>query len=1005
MESAFQGLPFDEPGRAQANLAAIRARVPAPIYQTLPTLLADLPDPDDALNYFERFTAAAPGDILEHLARNPAGLHYLLTIFSYSRFLSETLVQQPELIGWLDRPAERAKFSRLKSREDLLQEYARFEATALGADRPTVLARFKRREYLRIMLKDVLGITTLAETTLELSTLADVLLAKALEMVEQPLAKRYGQPTQVDASGRIVPARFAIISLGKLGGTELNYSSDIDLLYLFSGEGETTGAEAVDARISNPEFFIRLAHGVTRLISDVTPEGAVFRVDLRLRPQGKEGDLAVSLPAALDYYRRHADDWERQMLIKARYSAGDPALAREFIRAVQPVIYEKTANFEAIESIRDSRERIDRKLRAELPGGDLGRGLNLKLAPGGIRDIEFLVQCLQRLYGGTDPWVRSGGTLVALTKLFDKGHLHQRDYYRLSTAYQFFRKVEHRLQLVMGQQTHSLPVDPADRERLARRVGIASTAGLSAGEYFLKVVERHLQQVCEIHDRVIHSTAAAVSAAGEEFALAAIAVDLRAPIERPWAKLLESLQRSHPLLHASIEQAMPGGRAHKAFYRLLAAALASSERFAALEEHREQLPLAAQILESSDYLGEILIREPERLVGLADMAREPETTGQLSMDLTRTRADGLDPRLTHVIESRAGLSARMGELRDYFRDQQFRLGVRDVLGPRDIFSALAACTLLAEGVLRAGLAMACGEIAANGESLAGRFAILALGRLGMREMDIGSDADLVFICDESAASAITAWKRVAERLIQIVSSYTRAGTIFPVDPRLRPGGAEGELVQTLDYVGEYFSSRAEAWELATCLKLRPVAGDLAFGREVVERLHGALAEKPRDPARLGAELAAMRRRLEAESQPIGQDNFKTGAGGFYDIDYLLSYFQLSAPESYALGRTTLEQIEAAAARGHLSEPQARELSEAVRFLRSLDHAIRLVTGRAAAGLPERLHWEPVARLVSEFTKRRVSPATLPGELKRMRGGIRVLYEEVLSHPISLSRNP
>src|SRR3990167_7920736 len=268
--------------------------------------------------------------------RQPALLHYLLALFSYSCFLSETLIQQPDLILWLGRDKHLA---RLKSKEDLTEEFARLETGALDADPALTLVRFKRREYLRITLKDILGMAELGETTLELSLLADVLLEKALERAQRELQARYGAPQTHDARGRPVAARFAVVSLGKLGGQD---------------------------------------------------------------------DLAISLPTALDYYRRQAREWELQMLLKARHSAGDAGLVRDFLRGVEPFLYRGEMHFAAVESVLNAREQFARK--REAGGADR---LNVKLAPGGIRDIEFLVQCLQRLYGRDDPWVRAPGTLVA----------------------------------------------------------------------------------------------------------------------------------------------------------------------------------------------------------------------------------------------------------------------------------------------------------------------------------------------------------------------------------------------------------------------------------------------------------------------------------------------------------------------------------------------------------------------------------------------------------------
>src|SRR5207253_7115616 len=265
-----------------------------------------------------------------------------------------------------------------------------------------------------------------------------------------------------DAEGRAVTTPFAVLSLGKLGGNELNYSSDIDLLYLHGD-----GPEPPTAQISNREYFVRLAQQLTEILSRPTSEGAVFRIDLRLRPQGNEGELAISLSNALRYYSETAHDWERQALIKIRHSAGDLALARAFIRGVQPQVYSEKVNFVAIKTALVAREKIDRKRRKQI-AAEGNESINVKVDRGGIRDVEFLVQCLQRVYGGAEPWLRSGGTLFSLQKLHDKLHISGKEFHDLTSAYEFLRHVEHRLQLQQGQQTHRLPVWASDWPILPR---------------------------------------------------------------------------------------------------------------------------------------------------------------------------------------------------------------------------------------------------------------------------------------------------------------------------------------------------------------------------------------------------------------------------------------------------------------------------------------------------------------------------------------------------------
>ena len=323
------------------------------------------------------------------------------------------------------------------------------------------------------MLRDVLKIAPLAETTAEISALADVLIEEALREADSKLQRRHGTPQHLDALGRLVDTPFAVLALGKLGGNELNYSSDVDLMYIY-GDGE----EPPRTPVSNREYFIRLAQHTTEILSRVTREGPVFRIDLRLRPQGGEGELAIRLSQALTYYAETAHDWERQALIKVRHAAGDTALAREFIRAVQPHVYTEKVNFAAIKTALVAREKMQKRRQLGKTLGQPDETIDVKIDRGGIRDIEFLVQCLQRVYGGAEPWLRSGGTLFSLHKLHDKGHISGKEFHDLTSAYEFLRHLEHRLQLREGQQTHRLPASEADCRVLQRAM-----EGYAPGEY------------------------------------------------------------------------------------------------------------------------------------------------------------------------------------------------------------------------------------------------------------------------------------------------------------------------------------------------------------------------------------------------------------------------------------------------------------------------------------------------------------------------------------------
>lgn len=980
LPEAFAALPFSQPARARADLELLRARLPERLYDRLPTVLAQVPDPDGALNRLERFSREAGRRVLEAMVRQPALLHYLLALFSHSRFLSETLLQQPDLIVWLGREKH---LERLKSKEELLEDYARFETAALDIEPALALARFKRRQYLRITLKDILGLATLVETTLELSTLADVLLAKALELAERELRQRYGTPQTTDTRGRPVPARFAVVSLGKLGGSELNYSSDVDLLFLHAGEGETSAPES-GRRIVNSEFFLRLAQRLLQIIAGVTREGPVFRVDLRLRPGGGEGDLAISLPTAIDYYRRHAREWELQMLLKARSSAGEASLVREFLAAVEPFLFRGEMHFAAVESVLESREGLDRKLE-----GGAGRQ-DIKRAPGGIRDIEFLVQCLQRLHGQEDRWVRAAGTLLGLQKLYDKGYLTARDHSHLAAAYEFLRRVEHRLQLEQGQQTHTLPEDPEALALLARRCGLAVSPGISVGGEFRRRLYEHLRQVRAIYERTLPG--AVQVAEREEFSLR-VSELLTAPSELAYREMVERLCAHGSALGRELASLEVPERVRKPFHRFLAATLASSATFEEINHTAAALPRAVEILRLSEPLGSLLIRRPERLSALLDLGGASTATARRQLTISPPSGSPADlrPRLAVLIERPGSLAEQMAGLRDYFNDAVFRWGARELCVEKALEAGLHAYTLLAEEILRAALAIAeqrCGDM---GSGNASALAVIALGRLGTVEMDWGSDADLVFVVPDSELQA--QGRRVAEKFLHVVSGYTREGTIFPVDVRLRPRGGEGELVQTSASVSDYFATAAEVWEGVTYLKARPVAGDFPLGEQVCRRIRAALAERFREDGRVRASLLEMRRRLEeAGLKTEGSvDNFKTGAGGVYDLDFIVSRAALTSEAVSLAGRSLGEQVEEWAAAGCVSSQERQCLPEAARRLRAIDHAIRLVVGRPSPQLPTGPRGEAVAELVGRWLDETLNPSALAARLTETRRAVRAAF--------------
>jgi glutamate-ammonia-ligase adenylyltransferase len=975
--TAISHIAFRDPQAAARNLERMAARAPRGILEALPTLLTGSPDPDAALNLFEKLCAQGSDETLRLLDRQRGLIHYALAIFGYSQFLGETLIQNPDLLQQL---AREKSLDRSHSREDFEESLARFRTRSFEADTALALARFKRREYVRIMLRDVLGLATLADTTGEISALSDVLIAAALGEADSVLRKRYGPPRHNDAQGRLVETPFAALSLGKLGGNELNYSSDVDLMFLH-GDGEPPAA----ADISNREYFIRLAQQTTELLSRLTREGPVFRIDLRLRPQGSEGEPAVSLGQALRYYSEAAHDWELQAMIKARHSAGDLRLAREFLRGVQPCVYRAQLNFIAIETALDAREKISSHRRRKAPAR--AAGLDVKLDRGGIRDIEFLVQCLQRVYGGEERWLRSGGTLFSLQKLHDKGHLSGKDFHDLNSGYEFLRRVEHRLQLRQGQQTHRLPQSASDLRILTRSV--VGPRAAEAREGIEEEVQRRMAAVAEIYHRVIHKQhLPRREDQDSEFRLRSTAAE--SGREQSFKQILEHLAGDSPGLYEIAARRDLASHTRRNLQRFLSAALTSSERYAAVARAPQAVERALQLFAVSEGLTEILIRHPEEIRTLEELgegSRAAEAERLFPAEGERAGAGG-DPRFAHIASGAIEPGEKMALLRRYSRHRTFAAGARDLAEMRPVYESLEELTAAADDAIAAALGMA---------GAPAQFAVMALGRLGSREFDIASDADLLFLREEKFDARKAA--RAAEQIVEALAAYTRDGTVFAVDPRLRPRGSEGELVVTPASLASYFASEAQAWEALTYTKLRFIAGSARLAERAAAQVEQGSARFAEDPS-FPAGVREMRGKLEkAESSEPG--SFKTGPGGFYDIDFVASY--LMVRHRVRLGGNIRERLHGLAAQGLLSDSDCATLDSAAELLRTLEHVVRLVTGRARKSLPASEHaYETVERLTRKLLRRDFAGG-LEGELTRAFASVREVYERVL--PAGNARPP
>jgi glutamate-ammonia-ligase adenylyltransferase len=968
---------FREPGRAQRNLEHIQAHSSANIVKTLVRLAAESPDPDQALNLFERLVSRSTAQTIAWLDQNPTLQHFAIEIFGHSHWLGETLLQRPEILESFHRGKN---LERSLGREDYRESFARFSVGA-GEKGSVVLARFKKLEYIRIALRDILGVATLAETTEEISALADVIIGEALREAESEIRRRFGRREERDLQGGMRETPFTIVSLGKLGGNELNYSSDVDLLYIY-------GADEADGALSLREHFIRQAQLVTEILCRSTSEGAVFRIDLRLRPQGNEGEPAIGLQPALHYYKHQAHDWELQALIKARHSAGNPALAREFIRGVQPHVYQENVNFAAIETALDSRQRIGARRRL-LGARRQPETVDVKLDRGGIRDIEFLVQCLQRVYGGAEPWLHSRGTLFSLQKLHDKGHLSGKDFHDLSQAYEFLRRVEHRLQLQRGQQIHRLPVGHAELAVLQRAV--TGETGVGRTESLLLELKARMARVTEIYERVVHS-----ERRREKTSFAILEpVQQATTREMSLDQVLDRIGADSTELRTMVARSGRSLHARRNMHRFLSSALTSPDRYAALLMNPAAVERATTLFETSDYLTDILVRHPDairvldqaqgdrvigpsgdREIGTDEASSIAEGSLTSGLPMTRWSDDPISRFSDHPI---TGSPDALASLRRDFRQRAFAVSAQDVLAPRPAFASLRELTRCGEAAIQRALAIVGGERT---------LAVFALGRLGTEEFDIASDADLLFVrapeVDEDHA------RRDAEKVVQALSAYTREGAIFAVDARLRPRGGAGELVVTPAQVARYLTDEALAWEALTYSKLRLVAGRSDLAPLLLTQVWHQIVEIASKPG-FALAVTEMRARLEKSNRYV--HSFKQARGGFYDIDFLASCLMLWQA-SLSQGNT-LDRLR------HLLELQALEpaafdaLCGATMLYRTTDHVIRLVTGRARPELPEAEHARgAVEKLVNKILGQEPGK-DLQVQLNQTAERVRTIFEQVI----------
>ncbi len=795
------------------------------------------------------------------------------------------------------------------------------------------LRRLREREQMRFIARDLGRLCSLSELTRELSDFADTMLEVVLAAAHAEMVALYGEPLG-ESAGR--PQQLVILGMGKLGGQELNLSSDIDLIFAYPEEGETAGPRV----ISNQEFFIKVGQRLIQLLDPVTADGFVFRVDMRLRPWGDGSALACSFDAMESYYERHGREWERYAFIKARVCAGDHAAGEQLLKALRPFVFRRYIDFGAFESLRDMKGMIEREVRR------YDRDDNIKLGAGGIREIEFIAQAFQLIRGGVDTALQERQLLRVLPLLAERQLLPARAVAELTEAYHFLRESEHRIQALHDRQTQTLPGQGEDQLRLARAMDFADwPAYLSALTRQRDIVHRHFQDV--IVAREERQGAAMVPEVWPEPVQALLASRAVGQLS---AAARDRLDRLLPALVRACQDHEHGELALTRVMPLIETTLKRSAYLVLLIENPEALQRLIDLCAASPWIADALARHPVLLDELLNAATlfAPPTRDELAADL---RA-----QLARVPED--DLERQMDILRIFQKGQVLRVAASDLKGTLPLMKISDSLTWIAEAVLQEVLNLCWRQLVArhgqpvreDGSLCDPGFIIVGYGKLGGLELGYGSDLDLVFIHDadpqrdtngDKPLDGASFFARLGQKIIHMLTTAMSSGQLYDVDMRLRPSGASGLLVTSLTGFGQYQREHAWTWEHQALVRARVVAGDARLA-ERFNVVRAAVLERPRDVLALRREVVEMRDKMRAHLAPKDPSviDLKHSPGGLVDIEFLVQFLTLAhAARQPALTTwpDNVRLLDTLAQSGELTSGDAEALKASYLALRARGH--------------------------------------------------------------------
>ena len=955
----------------------------------------DSPSAIAALNHFSRFAEAAFNQkwLYELLVDTPELTRRVLQSLGASSYLSDILIRNPEFFFDILNPGimEISKTRQFYYDElgELLDELPELD------DKLNEMRRYKRLESLRIGVRDLLEIAPLETVTLELSNLAGATLQHCYELGRDVvLSSKFGTPLNEDGTA---PAEFVVIGMGKLGGHELNFSSDIDLLFVYSDDGYT------DTGTPNYQYYARLCEFIIKAMGEIKSEGYVFRVDIRLRPESSAGVIARSMESYESYYEGWGELWERQALIKARPVAGDvDTLGQEFIRMIQPFVYQRYLDgvtlSEIKADIRATKARIEERIVSEK--GDLQK--HVKLGPGAIRDIEFTCQCLQMIHGGKRKSLCSQNTLQTLAALEENELLSPDDVEALASAYRFLRTVEHRIQIEADQQRYSIPDKEEEERELARRTGYRASKDGDELEAFRRQHQAHTERV-----RAVFEDVTATALQHED-----TGVDIGVLLAEDETQQLDELLRSYGFENVKEAQRLlkrlanggdgvqfsPGVR--RAFFTLAPTLLnilrdspnpdmalrylsafadkvgARSSYYTMFLEKPSTLEALTGVCGTSLYLAELLVRSPE----LFDLLTVPDL-----VERAKTLEEKQEEART-VVET-APADKMLSLLRRYKNDEIWRIALRNILGNASLPTTTTELSDLAESVMQALYPQVEAQIReehgipldADGNPVT--FAVIGLGKFGGRDLNFSSDLDVICVYSEDGETTkgtpnANYFSALGLELVKQLAGNQGMG-IYELDLRLRPHGKGGAIAMPLEGYQHYYDTAALIWERQALTRARPVAGDTeGVGAQFLDIAHGFAYGEPLTQEGI-AEIVRTRQRKEAQAtqrprtrrRRRGQTttpapNVKSGYGGLVDIEFALQTLQLvhGTDEPSIREQNTLLAAHRLHDIGALTTTQRDKTVEAYQFLRRVENALRIVHDRPLDALPtNRSELEQLAR--------------------------------------------